>query len=81
MHRVAIPRRAEVLAQATQEGGSALCLVLGFHTGRPLGPVEFVQTLEHQTERRLVPQKGGRPRQPAAGETQEAFVLTDTENR
>ncbi len=44
------------------------------HTGRPLGPAEFVQTLERQTQRRLVPQKGGRPRQPAGNESQEAFV-------
>ncbi len=31
------------------------------HTGRPLGAPEFVHTLEQTTQRRLVPQKGGRP--------------------
>jgi putative transposase len=31
------------------------------HTGRPLGTQEFVHALERAIERRLVPQKGGRP--------------------
>ena len=32
------------------------------HTGRPLGTAEFVRKLESRTQRRLAPQKGGRPR-------------------
>jgi putative transposase len=36
------------------------------HTGRPLGSAEFVDALEHNTERRLAPQKGGRPRKLVA---------------
>jgi putative transposase len=31
------------------------------HTGRPLGTLEFVHALEEAMERRLIPQKGGRP--------------------
>jgi putative transposase len=31
------------------------------HTGRPLGAADFVEGLEHATQRRVVPQKGGRP--------------------
>jgi putative transposase len=31
------------------------------HTGRPLGTEEFVHALEESMERRLFPQKGGRP--------------------
>ena len=34
------------------------------HTGRPLGTQEFVHELENAIERRLVPQKGGRPAKP-----------------
>ena len=36
------------------------------HSGRPLGPAEFVQRLESSTQRRLRPQKGGRPRKTAS---------------
>ena len=43
------------------------------HTGRPLGTEEFIQGLEQSTERRLAPQKGGRPRKPAKDERQEAL--------
>ena len=43
------------------------------HTGRPLGSAEFVGSLEHHTERRLAPQKGGRPRKPVTDGRQEAF--------
>ena len=35
------------------------------HTGRPLGSAEFVRRLEGHTQRRLAPQKGGRPRKAA----------------
>ena len=45
------------------------------HTGRPLGSAEFVEALEHHTERRLAPQKGGRPRKPAADARQKAFAF------
>jgi putative transposase len=34
------------------------------HTGRPLGTREFVHSLEDAMERRLLPQKGGRPAKP-----------------
>jgi putative transposase len=34
------------------------------HTCRPLGTQEFVHSLEEAMERRLVPQKGGRPAKP-----------------
>jgi putative transposase len=34
------------------------------HTGRPLGTQEFVHALEESIDRRLVPQKGGRPSKP-----------------
>jgi len=34
------------------------------HTGRPLGTQQFVHALEDAMERRLVPQKGGRPAKP-----------------
>ena len=43
------------------------------HTGRPLGSAEFVGSLEHHTERRLAPQKGGRPRKPVSDGRQKAF--------
>jgi len=45
------------------------------HTGRPLGSAEFVKALEQKTQRRLAPQKGGRPRKPVADERQEAFTF------
>jgi putative transposase len=34
------------------------------HTGRPLGSEEFVQALEVSMQRRLTPQKRGRPPKP-----------------
>ena len=34
----------------------------GTHTGRPLGPEEFVREIEMTTNRNLLPQKAGRPR-------------------
>jgi putative transposase len=39
------------------------------HPGRPLGEAAFVQKLETQTQRRLTPQKGGRPRKLISNET------------
>ena len=41
------------------------------HTGRPLGSRDFVQLLEESTTRRLLPQKGGRPRRAACQEQTE----------
>jgi putative transposase len=45
------------------------------HSGRPLGSAAFVGALEYDTERRLAPQKGGRPRKPLADPRQEAFTF------
>jgi putative transposase len=45
------------------------------HTGRPLGSGEFVGSLESHTERRLAPQKGGRPRKPVADPRQIGFAF------
>ena len=45
------------------------------HTGRPLGSAEFVEALEQNTQRRLAPQKGGRPRKPVADARQGAFMF------
>ncbi len=45
------------------------------HTGRPLGSAEFIAALEQTTERRLAPQKGGRPRKPVADDRQDAFAF------
>jgi putative transposase len=44
-------------------------------TGRPLGAAEFIDALEQSTERRLAPQKGGRPRKTVADDRQEAFAF------
>ncbi len=35
-------------------------------TGRPLGPDQFIRTLEERSERRLTPRRPGRPRKPIA---------------
>jgi putative transposase len=45
------------------------------HTGRPLGPAEFVQRLEQGAHRRLVPQKGGRPRRTVADSRHDTLAL------
>jgi putative transposase len=45
------------------------------HTGRPLGSPGFVAALEQSTERRLAPQKGGRPRKPVVDAKQEALAF------
>jgi len=44
------------------------------HTGRPLGAADFVGRLEHATQRRLAPQKGGRPRKQQPSDHQLAFA-------
>ena len=43
------------------------------HTGRPLGSPEFITALEHATQRRLAPQKGGRPQKPLPDARQTAL--------
>jgi putative transposase len=40
------------------------------HTGRPLGTPAFVRALEHSTQRRLAPEKRGRPRKAIANSQQ-----------
>ena len=45
------------------------------HSGRPLGGVEFIASLEQRTLRRLTPRKGGRPRQPLADDRQGILTL------
>ena len=46
------------------------------HTGRPLGPPDFVATLEKLTSRLLAPRKGGRAAKPAPDSRQSnlAFI-------
>jgi putative transposase len=62
VHRVLIPHRSESLALALR------ALRRSTYAGRPLGPVEFIASLEQLTLRRLSAQKGGRPRKtPADG--------------
>ena len=43
-------------------------------TGRPLGSEEFIAALEKTTHRRLVPQKGGRPRKRVADKREKGGV-------
>jgi putative transposase len=43
------------------------------HTGRPLGTQEFVHALEESMDRRLIPQKGGRPAKPRPDARQSDF--------
>ena len=43
------------------------------HSGRPLGPAEFIKELESGTQRRLTPLKGGRPRKNATKATDRNF--------
>jgi putative transposase len=45
-------------------------------TGRPLGSEKFLQALEAKTQRRLAPQKGGRPRKQVADKRRAAPALT-----
>jgi putative transposase len=45
------------------------------HTGRPLGPPEFIRSLERETKRSLTAQKRGRPRKAAADERQSAMAF------
>ena len=45
------------------------------HSGRPLGPEEFIRSLELRTLRRFTPGKGGRPRKPVTHENQEMLSL------
>ncbi len=43
------------------------------HTGRPLGAESFLRSLEDATQRRLAPQKGGRPKAVAGERMQATF--------
>ena len=43
------------------------------HTGRPLGPPDFVEALERMLHRTLAPQKGGRPRKQSDDPAQTTF--------
>jgi len=45
------------------------------HTGRPLGGPEFVTQMEKAISRPLAPQKGGRPRKPAAQQRQTSICF------
>jgi putative transposase len=45
------------------------------HAGRPLGPADFVKSLECTLHRPLVSKKGGRPRKRDADSAQTLFVL------
>jgi putative transposase len=45
------------------------------YSGRPLGPRQFIQELEHHTQRRLTPAKAGRPRKSAVQENQQTLSL------
>ena len=67
----------DLLRQAVHQQGVSVvgyCLMCG-HTGRPLGSAEFVQKLEQGIERRLAPQKGGRPRKLVADKVQQLLTL------
>ncbi len=55
---------------AGESQGDASALRQCTHTGRPLGTADFITALEQLTSRRLAPQKGGRPRKPAADSRQ-----------
>ena len=45
------------------------------HTGRPLGTPDFVASLERSTLRRLVPRKGGRPKNSSTDSTQQGLTF------
>jgi putative transposase len=45
------------------------------HSGRPLGGVEFIASLEQRTLRRLTPRKGGRSCQPLGDDRQGTLTL------
>jgi putative transposase len=47
------------------------------HTGRPLGTMEFVRSLERATSRRLLPQKGGRPGKAANHDAQKVLSFEE----
>jgi len=49
------------------------------HTGRPLGPADFVRSLERSASRRLAPQKGGRPRKTVAEDTEESLTFVENQ--
>ena len=52
--------------EAGESAEDLLALRQCTHTGRLLGAEEFTAMIEQSTQRRLRPQKGGRPRKPTA---------------
>jgi putative transposase len=64
----------EYLAEAGAEA-EAEAIRKSTHTGRPLGPPEFIERLERALGRRLTPQKGGRPEKRAANREQKRFMF------
>jgi putative transposase len=51
------------------------------HTGRPLGGLDFVKSLEETTERQLTPRKGGRPRSLPAASSQTNLAFARNESK
>jgi len=45
------------------------------HTGRPFGTSDFVESLEQTTQRKLAPQRGGRPPKPEIDLKQSKIVF------
>ena len=68
-------RWREFLAQRESETAIAE-LRRSTYSGRPWGAAEFVQALEHQTQRRLTPGKGGRPRKSRVPESRKTAKVT-----
>src|SRR5271163_5163380 len=46
-------------------------------SGRPLGSSEFIRMMEERLQRTLMPNKGGRPRQPSFNPTQQSLAFGD----
>jgi len=55
---------------AAESASAARELRRATHTGRPLGPPEFVAALEKSTQRRLTARKAGRRKKPAVDDAQ-----------
>jgi hypothetical protein len=60
---------------AAESAGDVARLRQYTHTGRPLGPEEFVADLEHSTLRALIPRKAGRPPKPVQDSRQKGFTF------
>ena len=65
----------EFLVQADADE-QAESLRVHTHTGRPLGTLDFVKTLERTLHRTLAPQKGGRPKMRDDDPAQTKFVFS-----